>query len=342
MRLIRLAVLAAACAVFAAAGGNLEILNIDVEGGKCLLLVSPAGESLLVDLGWPAQGARKGSLDHILRQLRVAGLTRLDNLLISHFDIDHIGDANEFVSRFPVGRLFDHGDVATSDATDPRYRKMLEASFQSYAALRRRIPYTRLAPGARIPMKGVDVRVVASGGKLVARPGALNPVCPANPRPALLPRDLEDDQSTALLVAFGRFRLFEPVDLEAAYSHDLVCPSNRIGTVDVYLLNVHGQFKGISPAMLASLRAPVVILANGARKGGDAETWPALAAAPGPPDIWQIHYSENAGEGRNPAPDFIANLRGEEDAKGIRVSVEPGGAFTVTNERNGFRKTYRK
>src|SRR5260370_13488855 len=137
-----------------------------------------------------------------------------------------------------------------------------------------------------------------------------------------------DKQSIGLLITSGKFRMLDLADLEAHHSHDLVCPDNLIGTVDVYNVNVHGQFKGIAPELVGALQAPVIIQANGARKGADAQTWPVLEAAPEgrgkTKDIWQLHYSLNAGKDANPPEDFIANLEPPNGFKWIRIS-------TVTN-----------
>ena len=112
--------------------------------------------------------------------------------------------------------------------------------------------------------------------------------------------------------------------------------------MSVYNVNVHGQFKGIAPELVGTLQAPVMIQANGARKGADARTWPVLRGAPGLKDIWQVHFSLNAGKDANPPEDFIANLEGSDGFKWIQISATKDGAFTVINTRNGFRKRYEK
>jgi hypothetical protein len=208
-----------------------------------------------------------------------------------------------------------------------------------------KIGRTRLRPGDRIPIKGLEVRVIASAGELIREPlasaGAANPVCVTAKQPARIERDIEDDQSVGVLYSYGGFRMFDPADLEGHLTHALACPNNLIGTVDVYHLNVHGQFKGLAEAAVGALRPQVILLGNGARKGGDRDTWPVLRQAAPAADIWQVHFSENAGSDRNPSENFIANPQGNDGCHGIRISVEPGGkTFTVINERNGYRKTY--
>jgi competence protein ComEC len=319
---------------------NLEIYFIDVEGGKSVLFVSPSHESLLFDVGWPNFNNIRASTDQILKALEDAGLKRIDSLVISHFDLDHMGDVPQLASKIPIGCIFDHGEIQATEAgtADAKQR------FAPYAALRETIEHTTVHAGDTIPFPGVNVQVLSAGGKLITKPlphaGAKNPLCATYQQAKALESDIEDDQSIGLLISFGKFRMLDLADLEAHYSRDLVCPANLIGTVDVLNVNVHGQFKGIAPELIGAVHAPVIVQANGARKGADAPTWPILHAAPGVKDIWQLHYSLNAGKGANPPENFIANPEGTDGFKWIKISVEPNGSFTVTNSRNGFSKRY--
>ena len=182
--------LAAALAVLVApvveAAKTLDFYTIDVEGGKSVLVVSPAGESMLIDAGWP----RAASVDRIVDAVKDAGLTKIDYVLVSHFDIDHIGDLPRLASRVPIGHVFDHGEFhpAPAPATpDPRYTASLNAAwerFKQYDAIRTQVGHTVVKPGDKIPLKGVDVEVVAAGNQFIRKPlkgaGAPNPLCVTN------------------------------------------------------------------------------------------------------------------------------------------------------------------
>lgn len=307
---------------------NLDIYVIDVEGGKSVLLVSPSGQCMLFDLGWPILNDREASTARIVEAVTAAGLKRIDLLVISHFDIDHIGDITALAAKIPIGHVFDHGGSQTN------------ARFAAYSATRDKIGHTVLQPGDKVPLKGVDIQVLSADGKLVKRKGTPNPLCNQYPQAAALPTDFEDDNSIGLLIRFGKFRMLDLADLEAHPTHDLVCPANMIGQVDVYNVNVHGQFKGIAPELVNALNAPVMIQANGPRKGADAKSWPVLKAAPGLKDIWQIHTSLNAGAGANPPDDYIANVAPPDLFKWLKISAKKNGKFTVANTRNGFSKSY--
>ena len=325
--------------VFSAPAKTLDVYTIDVEGGKSVLVVSPTGESMLLDAGWPAVGNRAASTERIVAALKGAGLKQLDYLVISHFDIDHIGDVPALAARFPIRHIMDHGQPRRPPSGSDRER------FNAYEEVRQKIGRTVLTPGDKVPLTGVDIEVVTSAGRLLSKPlkgaGAPNPLCATNAQAAPIERDVEDDQSIGLLFQFGEFRLLDLADLEAHLSHELVCPVNLIGTVDVYHVNVHGQFKGMAAELTGALRPTVAIMGNGARKGADPPAWPILRATAGLEDIWQVHYSAFGAKDTNPPPDFIANLEQPTDEFAmIKLVVQSDGTYAVTNTRNGFTRTY--
>ena len=334
MQLLKLVLLSTSLVSALASASTLDIYTVDVEGGKCVLFVSPSGESLLIDVGWPAFNNRPASTDRILEAVKAAGVRRIDHLLISHYDVDHRGDVPALEASLPIGHIYDHGDMS---GPQPEW-------FQAYDAVRRKVGHTVVKPGDKIPLKGVDVQVVAAAGQFIRQPlpgaGAPNPLCSTYPQQALLERDVEDNASVGLLITFGKFRMLDLADLEAHHSRELVCPDNLIGTVDVYHVNVHGQFKGIAPELIGALHPRVAIMGNGATKGADPQTWPILRATPGLEDIWQVHYSANGTKATNPPDDFIANLEPADEYKSIKLSAESSGTYTLTNTRNGFSKTY--
>jgi competence protein ComEC len=316
-------------------GETLDVYVIDVEGGKSVLLVSPSGESMLFDAGWPGFNGR--DVGRILQATEAAGLKRIDYLVISHYDIDHLGDVPLLVSKIPVAHFVDHGPLETT-------RPDFAPRYNPYAAVRDKGAYMPVKPGDRIPIKGLDVLVVTAATKFLDKPrpggGASNSLCDSTPGKPERTTDVEDNMSVGLLFTLGKFRMLDLADLEWFYDRKLMCPANPIGTVDVYQVSIHGQDKGVSPALAQALHARVAIMANGPRKGGDPATWPTLRQAPGMEDIWQIHYSLNGTAETNPPADFIANPDAACEAKWIKLSARPDGSFTVTNSRNGFSKTY--
>ena len=333
-RLAAISVLGAVC-VYGAK--TLDVYDIDVEGGKCVLIVSPSGESMLFDAGWPGNNGRDA--DRIVTAAKSAGLKQIDYLVISHYDVDHLGDVPLLFLKFPVKHVVDHGPMeAGGKSPTPQYK--------AYAAVLTGVDHITVKAGDRIPIKGVEVLVVTAAMKRLEKPpkgaGAPNPLCASTPQEPERPTDTEDNMSIGLLFTMGKFRMLDLADLEAAYDYKLMCPNNPIGKVDVYQVSIHGQDKGVSPVLAQALGARVALMGNGPRKGGAPKTWATLRGAAGLEDIWQVHYSIPGGKESNPPEDYIANLEGADQAYWLKLSARSDGTFTVTNARNGFKKTYRR
>ena len=67
---------------------NLDIYWIDVEGGAATLIVSPSGQSMLIDTGWEVDDRDARRIHAATQQ---AGLKKIDHLVISHYHADHVG-----------------------------------------------------------------------------------------------------------------------------------------------------------------------------------------------------------------------------------------------------------
>src|SRR5262249_47440671 len=155
-------------ALTARAAGTLDVYDIDVEGGKCVLLVTPAGESMVFDVGWPGNGGR--DVDRLIAALKAAQVKQIDYLVISHYDIDHLGDVPLLVSKFPVKHLVDHGPMEASGKTPTE-------QYKQYAALQDSIAHLTVTVGDKVPIRGVDVQVVTAAGKVLRKPGRPNQLC---------------------------------------------------------------------------------------------------------------------------------------------------------------------
>ena len=311
---------------------TLEMYVIDTEGGKALLLVSPSGQSMLIDGGFPGFDGR--DVMRIEEAARAAGVKRLDFLVVTHYDLDHVGNVPAIAARLPVANFVDHGP---SVADDPRTTKTVTAYLDVAAKAHR----TVVAPGDRIPFKGVEVLVLTSAGKAMKTPvkggGALNPYCGSTPTKA--PDTTENSQSIGLLFKFGKFRMVDLGDLSWNKELELVCPNNPVGSVDLLMIGYHGADAANSPALIHSLRPKVTIMNNGARKTGSPGVLKTIKASPGLQAAYQLHWSTNAPDD-NPPDEFIANLQDSPDGKWIKVSARSDGSFTVTNARSNTPKSF--
>jgi competence protein ComEC len=326
-----LVVAALALAPTGAFAKTLNVYFIDVEGGQSTLIVTPAGESLLIDAGWDGFNGRDAK--RIVAAAHDAGLTQIDYLLITHFHGDHDGGVPALARLIPIKTFVDDGTPIEKGA------KILDP-FDAYARVRGKNPHLQPKPGDRLPLTGIDVDFVsaraATLGKALSGAGQPNAACASFERRA---NDFtENARSIGVRVQFGRFRFVDLGDLVWNKLGQLVCPDNLIGEADVYLVAHHGNANSAVPALVAALHPRVAIMNNGETKGGEPENFATLHGVSGLEDLWQLHRSAN--KGVENAPDaFIANLD-ERTGHPITLTANEDGSFTVTNGRTGFVKRY--
>ena len=328
--------------LFLAAGAmlpaqTLKIFAIDVEGGKSTLYVSPSGESMLIDTGYAGNDNRDAN--RIAAAAASAGVKRIDYLVITHYHGDHAGGVPQLAAKMPIGKIFDHGD------SFEKTNEKTQAVFQPFATLRAKYPHQTVHPGDTIPVKGLKVEVVAGAGDAIASPltgpgaGQPNPLCATYE--ALKVDPGENAHSLAMIITFGTTRIADLGDLYWNQEHELVCPINKLGTVDLYMTTHHGTATSGSPQIVHAMHPRVAIMNNGADKGGSIKAWTTIENSPGLQDLWQLHVSNEGGKDHNVAESFIANPSAEKDQGfPIEVTVKPDGTLTVTNGRNQFEKTY--
>jgi competence protein ComEC len=345
----------------AQARATLDIYVVDVEGGNATLFVAPSGESLLIDTGNVAPAAAVRDAERIMAAAKDAGLTQIDNLIITHWHGDHYGGLAELAKRIPIRHFIDHGpNVQPNPEVDAFLANV-------YPKLYASAKHTVAKPGDKIAVAGLDVQVVTSAGETIktALPGAggPNPYC-ASFKPG--ENNAEDPMSVGVYVTFGKFRTAHLGDLTKNKEFELMCPNNRLGSLDVFLGLHHGVDSSNSEVMIHATHPRVAIINNGTRKGGQPDVMRVLHSSPGLEDLWQIHFSQLSGQEYTVPGIFIANGTDQPltampiqpiaapapgpgtppppahdgPAYWIKVSAQPDGTFTVINARNGFAKTY--
>jgi hypothetical protein len=362
---VTLCVLCLACGLgLKAADKVADFYVVDVGHGDTAFVVSPSGEALMLDAG-PSQAANR-----ILAFMSQNGIKKVDYLVVSHFENDHMGAAAPVSEKAPILTWVDHGQSVVVDKDDlwwkqrrgpwarPGMGKQYDQSYERYRKAREKGKHVVVAPGDGVPIKGLDVRVVSSAGKVLSRPlkgaGAANPACAGVDKRA--EDDAEDGQSVGVVVGFGKFRLAYLGDLTWNTANALFCPRNLVGTVDAYLVTHHAQsmaaklgayYHGLSccsAAEVHGLRPRVSILSMGAagHREGTPEAMQVVRKSPGMEDLWQTNKVTGGGEAGENSPDqFIANI----GAPGgpvpyIKISANADGSYTVMNSRNRFAKKY--
>jgi competence protein ComEC len=346
--LVRRGLLAAALATTAtaaprAADRKLEIEWVDVLGGAATLIVTPAGESILVDTGWPGLESRDAK--RIKAALDRHGLTAIDHLIVTHYHTDHYGGVPQLAALVPIRKFYDHGPMSEL-SEDRRFPEM----YAAYRAAAKDATIT-LKPGSTIALKQVrgpklSLTVVAAHGEVLGgKDTPQNPACAtATPQPD----DTTDNRrSVAFVLRYGAFDFFDAGDLTGDVEVNLACPADRVGAVDLYQVTHHGQDNSNNPVLLATLKPTVAVMNNGPRKGGAPETFKRLQALPSLKALYAIHKNTATGPEVNATPENTANLTAPaptatpEEAHTFRATVDGSARqFTVTSTRTKEARTF--
>src|SRR5499426_4231288 len=157
LRLMMLSMVLVLSTMLEAQSRNLEIYWVDVEGGAATLIISPSGESMLIDTGFEVDGR---DAKRIYAAAQQAGLKKIDYVVISHYHADHVGGLAALSKMILLGKFYGRGDEI--EAVN---QKWLDSYRTAYAGKR-----TIVKPGDRIPIKGFEALIVASDGKLLEKP----------------------------------------------------------------------------------------------------------------------------------------------------------------------------
>jgi competence protein ComEC len=314
----------------------LEIYFVDVEGGQATLFVTPEGQSLLIDTGWPGHAGRDA--DRTVAAARKAGLSKIDFVLLTHYHVDHAGGVPQLFAKIPVGAFIDHG--ANREPGD----RETEQSWEAYQKLVASQHVTRIIAkvGDSLPIEGLRAEIVSSDGALLQKPlpgaGAQNAACSTTDKRAT--DQTENARSLGMIITFGKVRILDLGDLTQDKEVELVCPINKLGPVDIFIVSHHGWLQSNSRALLTAISPRIAIMDNGADKGGSPSSWDTIKNSPKLEDLWQLHFSNEGGAAHNPTSAFIANLAGPDMGNYLKVSVRVDGKLEVYNSRTQTTKHY--
>lgn len=317
---------------------RLDIYFIDVEGGAATLFVTPEGETLLVDSGYPDNGGR--DRDRILKVLQdVAHKDHLDHASVSHWHLDHFGNHAALASKISIKNFWDRG-IPESLSEDP--------SFPQKAALYRAAAQNKskkLSPGDMLPLKSgqtpLSVKVVTASGEVIPNSGEPNPFASENKPQADDPSD--NAKSVSLLLKFGKFTFLTCGDLTWNTEAKLMLPNNPLGHVEMFMATHHGLEVSNNPVLVHAIQPQVVVMCNGPTKGGHASVIATLRSTKSLKDWYQLHRNVALKADEQAPAEFIANTESTAACKGnfVKASVAPGGdSYTVQIMPEGKLHTY--
>jgi beta-lactamase superfamily II metal-dependent hydrolase len=310
---------------------SLDIYFLDMNGGASTLIVTPMGESVLIDTG--SLEPKHRDADRIYLACRHARLKHIDYLITTHFHSDHYGGILELTKRIPVKRFMDKGTLPLKPEQDNKIFKMLYPLYQQ--ATKGNV--TPLHAGDDVPLKNdsegkiplIRLHCVASQKNVEGFDGDID--APAEGFEFRDSDESENARSIALVLTYGRFRFFAGGDITWNVEHHLAHPVNRIGKVDLYQVTHHGLDQSNNPTLLEALSPTVCVAMNGPKKGIQPNTFRTLNALPSVKAIYQIHYNILYGDEGNMPDEFIANEKDSERGGFIKASVDAKrGTFSVS------------
>ncbi|HYG77072.1 MAG TPA: MBL fold metallo-hydrolase [Planctomycetota bacterium] len=297
---------------------SLSIYWLDTEGGAATLIVTPAGESVLIDTGNP--GNRDAQRIH-KTATETAGLKHIDHLITTHYHIDHFGGAAELAALMPIKTVWDNG---TFEGQTEKPSK----NYQLFPSEKRAV----LNPGDEIPLKAAEgaaplkLRCIGTRKQFIAAPEGAEKF--AGEAPKQKAPDLSDNaNSIVMLLSFGEFRFFCAGDLTWNIEEKLVNPVNLVGTVDIYQATHHGLDISNNPVVVKALQPTVVAMMNGTSKGCGPESFATFKSVPSIQALYQIHKNlRKDGDTVNTDEALIANMEAKCEAHFIACSVAPDGS----------------
>ena len=323
---------------------KLEIYWVDVDGGAATLIVTPAGESILVDAGENKES--HASRIHKVAS-EVAGLKQIDYFVATHWHGDHYGGVSKLNQLMPIKNFYDHGLPNENDfSTKPdlqRERPLIDI----YKKVTKESSVA-LEPGDTLPLQQasdgppISIKCLASAGRFLPETaketkGLSNSFCKEQNSH---PKDLTDNaMSIVLLLTYGQFSFLDPGDLTWQMESQLVCPENNIDPVDLFQISHHGLDSSNNPVLIESIKPRVVVINNAPKKGAEPNTMKTLQKISTIETIWQIHRNSRTGPELNTKQKYIANSEGETGAF-IKASVHSDGKFSVQIGESGTLEQY--
>ena len=111
-------------------GQNLRVTFIDVGQGDGCLIQTPGGKNIIIDGGYSNQGQKVVSL------LRGRGIRKIDCVVATHPDGDHIGGLIALLNKFEIGEVLDIG-IPHTTRTYEDFLKTIEKKNINYRIMRR-------------------------------------------------------------------------------------------------------------------------------------------------------------------------------------------------------------
>ncbi|MEZ3118122.1 lamin tail domain-containing protein [Halobaculum sp. MBLA0147] len=217
----------------AAPDGSVEMHFINVGQSASTLIVGPTGETMLIDTGDFRTDGK-----YVLQYLRAHDVDRIDHLVVTHNDADHIGGNAPLIEYMEteadgIGAIYDPG-IAANTQTYERYLDAVEEHD---------VPLYELREGDQLPFEGVDTRVLG-------------------PPEPYLDADTRNENGIVLHLGFGRTSLLHTGDAEEKQESYLVDTYGDSLAATVFKTGHHGSDSSSRPELLDAVDPAVAIVSS--------------------------------------------------------------------------------
>jgi beta-lactamase superfamily II metal-dependent hydrolase len=210
--------------------GELQVHFIDVGQGASQLIIGSSGKTILIDAG------NNNQEEEIVAYLRKNGIQKIDILVGTHPDADHIGGLDAVIDNFEIGKIY----MPKVQSNTKTFEDVLVA----------------------IQRKGLKVSTAKAGVTLDWEPDAkVQMIAPV--------RDYEDDNdmSAVLKLTFGEISFLFMGDAESKSEHDMINSKADLKS-DVLLIGHHGSKSSTTEAFLNAVQPSYGVIQVGENNYG--------------------------------------------------------------------------
>ena len=210
--------------------GELQVHFIDVGQGASQLIIGSSGKTILIDAG------NNNQEEEIVAYLRKNGIQKIDILVGTHPDADHIGGLDAVIDNFEIGKIY----MPKVQSNTKTFEDVLLA----------------------IQRKGLKVSTAKAGVTLDWEPDAkVQMIAPV--------RDYDDDNdmSAVLKITFGEISFLFAGDAESKSEHDMINSKVDLKS-DVLLVAHHGSKSSTTEAFLDAVQPSYGVIQVGENNYG--------------------------------------------------------------------------
>jgi competence protein ComEC len=215
------------------ANGTLSVHNINVGQSAATLVVGPTGETMLIDTGHFNDDG-----EHVLSYLQQHNIERLDYLVATHNDADHIGGNAAVIEYYEtegegVGAVYDSGIAASTNTYEEYLDAVEEYDVQLY----------RAQEGDSIPLENVDVQVLG-------------------PPEEYLSGEDRNENSIVLRFSYGQTSFLYTGDAEETQEEYLVDEYGSALNTTIYKAGHHGSSSSSSDELLDAAEPQAAVISS--------------------------------------------------------------------------------